>query len=175
MKAVSWKCTVFYIVKITMTFCNEIHLGILNPTMVDKLLIIYEGPKATFYHDILYLLKLNKLIIVYFYSDRTVRLEFVKKKTKNIFFINKNQQRLPELTYVISRSFSRSSYRPNGPDDTHSGVNGLHSSSDSSDCAPYSPGKPPETPPPPTFWWFDGQQTNQQEDSEVAEFELNMN
>ena len=78
-----------------MTFCNEIHLGILNPTMVDKLLIIHEGPKATFYHDILYLLKLNKLIIVYFYSNRNCKTRICKIK-KYIFFslirINRDSQ-----------------------------------------------------------------------------------
>ena len=148
-----------------------IQLGILNPTMVDKLLIIHDGPKATFLSWYTMQVKAKGLLFIFFFRQKLKDSNLLKKY---IFFINKNQQRLPELTYVISRPFSRSSYPPNGPDDTHNGVNGPHSSSDSSDCAPYSPGKPPETPPPPTFWWFDGQQTNQEEDSEVAEFELNM-
>ena len=71
-----------------MTFCNEIHLGILNPTMVDNLLIIHEDPKATFYHDILYLLKLNKLIIVYFYSYRNCKTRICKKKKEKKYIFS---------------------------------------------------------------------------------------
>ena len=75
----------FTLLKSLWHFAIKIHLGILNPTMVDNLLIIHEGPKATFYHDILYLLKLNKLIIVYFYSERNGKSRICKIKKIHIF------------------------------------------------------------------------------------------